>query len=65
MLLLVPLFAFVGTVIAVLRTDNDQTDTLLQQAAVNGWVYVLLYIISGLAFGVCLWLVGRGMRGLA
>lgn len=65
LLLLIPLLAFVGTVIAVLHTGNEQAASLLQQAVVSNWVYGLLYIISGLAFGVYLWLLERGVRGLA
>ncbi len=58
LLLLSPLLAFVGTVFAVLRTGNEQ-------AVVSNWVYGLLYIVSGLAFGVYLWLLKRGLRSLA
>jgi len=64
LLMLIPVLAYLGTVAALLRKGHNEINSVLQQSAVNEWVYSSMYIIGGLVFGICLILVSRAMCNL-
>lgn len=64
LLLLVPPLAFLATVVSITVNEATGDSTLFQQAGPGEWVYWLLYAASALAFGLCLWLMWMGLRGL-
>lgn len=63
--LLAPALAFFATVVSIMVNEATGDSILFQQAGGGEWVYWLLYAASALAFGVCLWLMWTGLRGLA